>query len=202
MLRKKLLTVACVLGILACGACFLPPSGNSPSYPPPPAPLPPLRPELQGIKAIRVVVIDATATHVLDPSQVAQSVSAHLLEQASHSHINLEKSDALQSGEAVLCITLQSTTAVPHNPESGKSVRAWRFYLSYTATLTDTRGQTIWQRKDQSYDHIYALQANGPANVWTAPGIQGLFPNAFGYYVVHEMLYGKSPSNENAITIP
>jgi hypothetical protein len=192
MIRKKLLTIVCVAGILACGACFLPPDGNTPSYPPPPSPPPPhLRPELQGIKAIRVVVVDATETHVLDPSQIAQAVSMHLLEQTNQSQIHLDKSETLQPGDAVLRIRLQNTTAVQQSHVSGKAMRAWRFYLTYTATLTDRSGQTIWQRTDQPYDHLYALQTNDPAKAWQAPGIQRLFADAFAFSTVHEMLYDK-----------
>lgn len=192
MLRKKLLTVACVVGILACGACFLPPGDNGPSYPPPPPPsAPQLRTELHGVKAIRVVVDDATEAHFLDASQVARAVSAHLLEQASQSHISLEKGETLQPGDALLRIILQSTTAVPHNPVAGNPARVWQFHLIYTATLTDASGKTVWQRKEQPYAHMYELQVNDPADVWTTPEVQGRFPNAFGSNVVHEMLYGK-----------
>src|ERR1035438_6901552 len=62
MLGKKLLTLACLLGILACGAC------SGPAYRPPV-----VRP-MVGVRTIQVVVANDSESRQLDPARLSAAI--------------------------------------------------------------------------------------------------------------------------------
>src|ERR1035438_9069294 len=95
MLEKKLLTLACAAGILACGACFLPPLPEHHRPPPLPARL-----ALAGIQSIRVSVTNTSESHHLDPSDLALAVTKSINELTNETGVSAY--DQRYAGDAVL----------------------------------------------------------------------------------------------------
>jgi hypothetical protein len=186
MLRKKLLTIACVVGILGCGACFLPPVNSTPHYPPPP----PIREELRGIKAIRVFVDDASGAHTVDTSEVASCVAGNLDERAGQTHIKNEDRKTPRPGDAVLQITLQKVTTTQNPPAQQENERRWSLELTIDATLTGANGETLWEQKSQSYRDDGYFQSNDPVKIWKDSGVSLWLSGRFSDRLLGAMFYG------------
>jgi hypothetical protein len=184
MLREKLLTIACAVGILACGACFLPPI-DSPPHPT----APPLREALRGIKTIRVVVDDASEAHTLDPSELASCIAGALRSRVWRTHVELEDQETPQAGDAVLHIKLIKVTSTT-DPGTNEMARLWFLEVALSATLIDAHGQTIWQQNHPPYDLRIDSQSDNPTAVWKEPQVRAWLSYGVSDNVLDKMFYG------------
>jgi hypothetical protein len=179
MVEKKLLTLACAAGILACGACFLPPL---PEHQPPP--LPP-RLSLQGIQSIQVSVTNASESHHLNPTDLAQSVIQSINEQATETGVSAY--DQRYARDAVLEIIVLSESATP-STTSDKKVS---FMIGITATLTRQDGAVIWRETDAKYPFSYNLTSDRSADTWQNAFLRTWLTNMLGTRLVHRMFRGR-----------
>jgi hypothetical protein len=147
MVRKKLLTLVCVLGILACGACFLP--APPPVRRPPPPRVSTL--DLRGIHAICVTVTNPSNPGKIDPIALGQWIA---------DAINLQKGPDLPHaygdpqatpGDAVLQVTVleESVTSEPANRT--QSLSRLEFQMVMGTTLTSPNGAVLWHEADERY---------------------------------------------------
>jgi hypothetical protein len=135
MLVKKLITLAGALGILACGACFLPDLINR-------QPPPPLIPAMQSIKTIAVTVKNSSSTQHIDARLVAVAIAKRLNLVQSTPKI---KAWAVKEGEladATLTITILEERATPSAIPSSPST-LWLFEQKVSASLIRSNGQLI-----------------------------------------------------------
>jgi hypothetical protein len=105
MLEKKLLTLASAAAIPACGACFLPPPPQHPPLPPP------VRSALQSIHRIRVTAKNDSATHHLDPGDLAGQVASAINQQSRKSGARAIVDNAGGDADAVLEIIVENETS-------------------------------------------------------------------------------------------
>lgn len=163
MLKKKLVTIAGVLGILACGACFLPPIHNGPPAPPPPPPLP----QLQGIRTVRVIVTDNSIPAHIDTQVMASAVAKY---------INLlNNSDAIaahaggDSADADLTIAIANENASIKQVEPLDGSESWLFEFTFSESLKEANGMILKQRTNIPVRVFYTLPAKHSDDVWNVP---------------------------------
>jgi hypothetical protein len=160
MLKKKLLTLACALGILACGACFLPPDRSNP----PPLP-PPLRESLRRIRTIRVEAANQAGPGPINPVDLALAVATDINANALGRHVRARVASSPEC-DAHLQVTIQSETA---SHTSG--VANWHIAVGVSSILSGRDGRVLW-----SETHFYSLNRpfaeNAPDQLWQHKEIQ------------------------------
>jgi hypothetical protein len=124
MRRQKLVTLGCVTGILACGACFLPP----PHEPPPPLP-----PALAAVHTIAIRVEDVTAENRLDPVSMSEATARNFNRLWADFRIRAKPFSAESKSDAVLRITVRRKTE-SCSPSSGKLFCSYEMVGSFTVT--------------------------------------------------------------------
>ena len=188
MLRKKLLAVACVLGILAIGACFGPIGGN----PPPP---PPLRP-MEGVHTIRVTVTNASDTRHIAPSRLAQSMIIQINNRVERVAGGLHAigSDDAGPADAAFSVTLLSETAHRVNRFVSVGQAEWKVTCKASATLTAKDGRVIWSDANLTLmEQFFVDHANdkGATFNWDAPTVRNESLYMMGSNLVEKMVYLK-----------
>jgi hypothetical protein len=177
MVEKKLITLACAIGILACGACFLPPM--------PYHPLPPHL-ELQGIQSIRVEAANVSESHHLDPPVLANAVANSIELQARETGVSAYDRRYAGVGAAVLQINVLSESATT----SLSSDKRLSVVINVSATLTRQDGQVIWRETDAPYRFGYNLRPDDSEDVWQSAFLRTWVTNLLGTELVHRMFYG------------
>jgi hypothetical protein len=179
MIEKKLLTLACAAGILACGACFLP---TLPDRQPPP---PPARLALAGIQSIWVSVTNTSESHRLDPRDLAQAVIKSINEQSHETGVSAyEQRDA---ADAVLEVTVVSETEKPL-PSNNKGVV---FEITISATLTRKEGDLMWRETEALDPFSYSLTSDYSGNPLQNASVRAWVTNMLSTRLVYRMLHGR-----------
>ncbi len=181
MLEKKLVTLASAAGILACGACFLPPL---PQHRPPP----PVRIGIEGIQSIRVEVINASTTHRLDPAGLAQQVASTINEHPWNTKINAHVGKEDGEGDAVLEISVLSETIDAETPAKPGNVR---FVIKDSATLTRQDGALVWRETEAGSSIARNVAEGDPADAWKNPALVDGVDKALSNRLVFRMFYGR-----------
>jgi hypothetical protein len=183
MVEKKLLTLAGVLGILACGACFLPPL---PQHKPAP---PPIRNGLDGVQSVRVEVANASPSHHLDSDDLARKIAGAINEQSWKTKVSAHVGKEAGGEDAVLVITVLSETAEPAKSSKSGDLT---FLIKDSATLTRLDGALVWRETEaknwlmQSADNeAYAAAA------WKVPNFLNQVDKELSDRVVSRMFYGR-----------
>jgi len=136
MLGKKLLTLACVLGILACGACFGPIIEH----------LPIVR-ALANARSIQVVVTNVSPTRHVDPSLFADALVEALNQpyQEGIEPASISATDAVQgtTADAILKVILLKESARPLH-DLFQPPGFWKNSVTLSATLTSRDGRVHW----------------------------------------------------------
>jgi hypothetical protein len=193
MLRKKLLTIGCVLGILACGACFGPLS-NKPAPPPPP----PLRP-LGGVHTIRVTVSNTAESHHIDPSKFGRAVISVInsSNQPTEGRSGLHGISANDPGsaDAILAVTILAEDAHRVHQHDLFSLPGWKVSVTSSATLTANDGRVLWS--DSSFTNTRIYYTNGASDKGAAFDWDTTIENGIELFrmtdrMVEEMIYVKS----------
>ena len=182
MIGKKLITLACAAGILACGACFLPPPHM---HTPPP---PPVRLDLQGIGRIRVQVINASPTQHLDATQLANWLAGQIDAQAGRAAVTGFAAQQPGNEGAVLEVTILSESTNLQSAPASNGQSIWEIQLSLTATLTRTDGQLVWRESDGNYRASRALLQEPEPDLWKEPVVQGWLTRGVGNRLVYRMM--------------
>ena len=163
MLKKKLLAIAGVLGILACGACFLPPVHNGPPTPPP------LPPQLQGIHTVRVVVTDNSIPARIDTQSIAASVADFINRTRSDQGISAHASK--EPADADLEIAIAAENAALIQPQSSHGTESWSFSLTVTAALVRNGKTLVGPKPNMPIRIQLELPPQHPADVWSIPEV-------------------------------
>jgi hypothetical protein len=181
MLEKKLLTLLCALGILACGACFLPPSQG----PPPP----PLYSGLRGVHTIRVEVANVSESHHVDAAEmareVAQAINGQQWKSAVSAFVDEKKGDA----DAVLKITIDGETVEQKSPDKSGSSSCCLFHINDSATLVKRTGEVIWHETGVGNPILAHVPESGADDLWVDPALMKHVVSVLGNRVTRRMFY-------------
>ena len=188
MLGKKLLTVACVLGILAIGACFGPIGGN----PPPPPPLG----RVEGVHTIRVAVTNASDTQHIGPSRLARSVILQINNRFGREMGGLHAigSDDAGPADAVYSVTLFSETSHRVNRIVSVGQAEWKVTCKASVTLTAKDGRVIWSDANLTLMEQFFIDHasdTGATMNWDAPNVKRAPLYMMGSSLVEKMAYLK-----------
>jgi len=178
MVEKKLLTLAGVVGILACGACFLPPL---PQHEPPP---PPVRNGFDGVHSIRVEVTNASPSHHLDRAALAQKIAETINEQSWKTKVIAHVGKEAGDENAVLVITVLSETVVSAKP--GRMT----FLLKDSAALTRLDGTLVWRETEAGNWITRHVDEENAADAWKEPGLVNRVDKELSDRLVFRMFYG------------
>ena len=182
MLAKKLFTLACATGILAWGACFLPPLPIR--RPPPP------RLDFQGIEVIQVEGTNLSPMHFVDPAELAVSVTKSLNARKNTTgvaaHIPLEGA----YHDAVLQITVLGESANPLSTPSSSGTANWTWMVRVAGTLTRRDGVVVWRRTDLLEEVHHPFRGGDETSVRKDPILMNWLSSELGAKIAHEILYG------------
>jgi len=181
MLEKKLVTLVCAAGILACGACFLPPL---PQHRPQP---PQVQLDLQGVQSIRVEVTNNSASHHLDSSELAQAIANSINWRTKETGVNAHVQK--EAGDAVLAIAVLSEMATPGPILANGGTVRWTFDVKTSASLTKLNGQTIWHSSEAYSRFSRRFAATDQADVWKDPMLQSWLATSLSQRLVYRMFY-------------
>ncbi len=184
MLEKKLITLGCAVGILACGACFLPPL---PQHEPMP---PPVRLDLQGIRRIRVEVTNESQSHDLDPNALANWIEIRIDSQARRAGVKTfsQRDHASVDADAVLKVAVLDESALPVRMRSNGSDEDWNFQVNISGVLTKKNGQVVWRETDGNYQFSHELTSLAAADILSQPDVRNWLTLAVGRRLVARML--------------
>ena len=148
MLWKQLLTLGCVVGILACGACF------GPGYkPPPPRPLP-------NVKTIQIVVTNTSKSQHVPPFALAQAIAGPIRKKMQLVPELGPTSQNAPVPDAVLQLQVTDEDASFNAGAKARDKSIWIFNLSLKASLVRSDGKVLW-RQDRWKE---MLVLTGPAS--------------------------------------
>ena len=157
MLKKKVLTVACAIAIVATGACFLPPE----HVPPPPLP-----PYLVQVRTFAIQVQDASGKDLIDGDAMSRAVASNFNELWKDYSVRARPFQPSGHTEATLRITLARKSASGSSTEQGK--QRWNFELSASSTLTAPDGRLLWQEQDENSHFTVRLENGLPPDGWNS----------------------------------
>lgn len=158
MFEKKLLTLAGVVGILASGACLLPP------LPQKKASLPPV---LASVRRITIQVEDGTSGNLFDPLILSNATAGNFNQLWKDFPVRADAINVGESSDAALRITVHRKT-VSCKPESKKGLFC-SYEMIISVTLTATDGTILKSRQQVSskfglWYHDDSLNENLNAN--------------------------------------
>lgn len=181
MLEKKLLTVVCVLGILLCGACFLPklPEHQPPAPPPPIASL--------GVHSICVSVTNRSESRHIDPAALTDWVIEGI---NRHTQAGWPKAFRCDSGKSdamfQVSIASESVTSEQNNPAS--PLLRYIFHLQIDSALVTPDGTIIWKESDRNYQSDTRTLA-ASIDPWKSPNFDYWVHSQVCYRLVSRMLF-------------
>jgi hypothetical protein len=182
MVEKKLLTLAGVVGILACGACFLPPL---PQHKPAP---PQIRDGLVGVQSIRVEVVNTSPSQHLGSADLARKVTDAINQQSWKTKVNAHVGKEAGGEDAVLDIAILRETKEAKLPASNEETV---FYIVDSATLTTTDSTLIWRETEAGNPIARNVVARDTEDVWKFPGLVDAVDKALSDRMVFRMFYGR-----------
>ena len=151
MNRKKRLTLAGVVGILACGACGFPPL----------QPKTPLPPALVSVHTIAVKVEDGTNNNLFD-SRTMSNATAENFNKFWHFPAHAIAFNAEESSDAVLKITVHSNTVSCKAESKGKQDGYCLYKMLVSVTLTAADGRILKSNPQALSRFVVSYHGNSP----------------------------------------
>jgi hypothetical protein len=146
MIKKKLLALAGVLGILACGACFLPPLPRQHAA---------LPPNLASVHLIAIHVEDATAGNLFDPLVMSNATASKFNQLWNDFPVRAEAFNAGEPGDAALRITVLRKTASCNPEDNGNQFCSFELTATFILTAADGRILQSSQQKSSKFGIRY-----------------------------------------------
>ena len=188
LLQKKLLTIACVIGILACGACFAP--VYRPPTPPPPRPQQ-QHIDLRGIRMIDVAVTDASDSHHIAAAVLAEEIVKVVNAYARETGVRANIPAVGVKKDAELQITILSQHAMQLPQTATINQNHWTSQMRVSATLTRRDGQILWHESDWKLVIAVNEAAEDEATFWEKLP-QAWTAHRLATRFVHRMFYEDS----------
>jgi hypothetical protein len=157
MLAKKLLTLACAFGILAIGACFLPPAR---------IPAPPLPPYLASVRTIAIQVEDASSNSLLNSDAMEVATASTFNRLWSEFPLRAEPRSASAPTDATLRIVLIGKSASLDRASGDRQL--WAFQISTESTLIARDGRILWHQSDRKIHLVRWFNSAATPPSWNA----------------------------------
>jgi hypothetical protein len=157
MRRKKLLTVVSVIGLLACGACFLPPPR-------------PARIHLRGFENMVVTVTDRSGAPLVDKDEFGQSVAAAINMDARSDSFTTHFGGETTPKDAVLQVLIVRETATPEPMSPG--VFDWTLTFATDITVTRATGVALGHLPSRYFRWKGSLPASSAELAWRDPKVR------------------------------
>jgi hypothetical protein len=159
MIAKKLVTLAGAVGILACGACFLPPL---PQHNPPP----PLSPALASVHSIAIQVENGTADNFFDPLMMSKATAANFNRLWKEYRVRAEAFNAGEPNDAVLRIIVvrKTTSCTPEN----KGIQFCSFEVIASFTFTAADGRVLQSKPEEHSKFGFWIKGNSLPETWNS----------------------------------
>jgi hypothetical protein len=162
MKRKKLITLIAVVGILLCGACFLPPPPRPGGQP---RPAPPHRTQsqldLRGSKWLRVMVTNSSATHRVDTGILEGCVADSINRHKGSGIPAATPGGGASAGNAVLSISIEKESAAPEREQLSEDSITWDFDVTLSASVTRQDGVVVWVEPSRVYQGVVLTAKDG-----------------------------------------
>jgi len=180
MLKRKLLTLACAVGILASGACFN-------TWGPPTPPLAP-RIKSSGVHSIDVEVANLSQSQHIDPSTLARLVAESVNAYSRDTKVKAHARSNAGTEDTVLTITILDESAA-HDPSRvlPSNMLPWSIDVSLSATLKQKDGQVLWQEKEDHYRVPSWSKAVDTTYPWKDPSVS----YSLSFDVIRRMLFAE-----------
>jgi hypothetical protein len=146
MIEKKLLTLAGVLGILACGACFLPPLPQKKAT---------LPPALASVHRIAIHVEDGTGGKLFDPVIMSNATADNFNQLWQEFPVQAAAFNDGGPSDAALRISVLRKTASCKPEDNGKQFCSFEIIASFTLTAADGRILQSSQQKSSKFGLWY-----------------------------------------------
>lgn len=186
MLGKQLITLAAILGILSCGACFLP---NLIDRDPPPPP-PRLKIDLRGVRTIGVSVTNDSKAPLLDSTLLALKVAEYGNDRSRDTKVKLRVRREGGNEDAQLKIVILKESAVKVPQATPGAAQKWALQLVVSSTLTARDGHVIWQEAHRNRDLAPAITAADEREFLQKVSHPWIY-EALSYPLVKSMFYGE-----------
>jgi len=157
MLEKKVLTLACMAGILACGACFLPPL---------PEPKPRLPPALASLHRIAIQVEDNTGDNLFDPVVMSRATASNFnrLWSGFPLHADSFGPSGLSDGTLRISVIRKSVSCSPQRER--KQFCTIDMGISFTVKAAD--GRILQSEREQRSTFGLSLRAMSLPVTWNS----------------------------------
>lgn len=189
MLGKKLLTLLCALGILASGACFGPVH-----YTPPPPPAI----AGEGLKRVRIVVVNQAESHHLDTLALGM-VIARRFEEETNLGIGARMEGQPSSDEdGVLQVKIFSETAILQSETSSSGIPSWKCQIEASVSLILKSGQTVWRGKQVVETFKASSYAHQEDAMWKDPLVQSAILSRLGNILAYRAIQ-QNPQDTDSI---
>jgi len=185
MLGKKLLTLACVVGILAFGACF------GPGYKPP---SPPSLRTLSGVRTIHVTVSNQSPSRHLEPAPLAQAIVSEINSRTRQTGLRAVAQGESAPPDGFLAVVILDESGAVKSRTNKLDPVPWRFVIKISATLTGSERNVLWSDPGTFYTDARALpkgSENSPIPGWDAPRLQDDLDRSLSSKFIEKMLYLK-----------
>jgi hypothetical protein len=187
VLEKKVITLAGAAGILACGACFLPPL---PGHVPAP---PPVRLDLQGIHRIHVVAVNASPTHHLNADRLASLIADSARSEGRGDRLTafsgpIAPGPSTPDRDGELKVIVLNESANPGQKGYKKGTVGWIFEVSVSAELRNSAGVTVWRENSGHYLTEHDEKPGDAAAAWADNDLHDWLALVVGNRVVFRML--------------
>jgi len=177
MVKRRLITVGCVAGILAFGAC-----GMFYREPPPPMTL------FVGVHTVRVVVTDSSAAHQMDVNAFRAAVLKELNAPSHQTHfLAVSEGDA----DCTLTVNIVDEDAHRRDQDAQKDGGLWNFKVLISLTLNARDGRQLWTKANWPAELSYGsphLRGAEVGNPWAEPGFRKDFDALVSWQLVRELL--------------
>lgn len=158
------MTVVCAIGILACGACFLPPPRQT--LPPPP------RIDLRGSRDISVVVTNVSETHHIDADAFGRWIADAINEDSGPSGPKAHGGGKPNPGEAVLQISIKKESAESRTDTIPPALSVWTLSTTIDAMLLAADGTVVLHLSNDEYRSNARRRASDSQDIWRSQTVE------------------------------
>ncbi len=178
MLKQKLITLAAILGILACGACF-----QEHYTPPPPPPI-----VAEGLSNVGVVVSDLTESHRLNSAALAAALAQNFSLRFRDDRLSAHAAHRPEE-DGFVEVKILSVTAAKHPDLAPNGEQWWSFEVKTVASLTRSNGQVLWQGAEATDSRQLNSYATEEEEMWRDPFIQSQLLRSIGARIAYTVAY-------------